>query len=233
MIAIAFPAVYRELQLEAHFYQRVFQLHQIKGLVFDIGANLGFTTQAFLDAGAERVVAVDPDAYNIAVLKEKFQRNPRVTILRAAASKAEGEVQIWQHQKDSALHTLEPRWKEVLGAHLYTTAVTVRAITLDNMVREFGMPDFLKIDVEGHEWMALQGLSGAPRLLSFELNLPEYREEGIACVRRLEQLNPAYHFKCISDFDWETHPWAAREQAIAFISQAKPGCYEVFCNLIN
>jgi hypothetical protein len=63
----------------------------------------------------------------------------------------------------------------------------VRVTTLDELIRRFGMPDFVKIDVEGLEGEVLAGLSRPPPALSFEY-LTAARDRALACVDRLETL---------------------------------------------
>lgn len=227
------PDTYQTLRHESRFYARLFHELKIQGIVFDIGANLGFTTQTFLDAGAEKVIAVEPDKYNIAILKRKFQKTPQVEIIKAAVSRHEGEAKIWLHKRDSALHTVENKWKHAIGDHCYRPTVTVRTITLDGMIREYGAPSYIKVDVEGHELMVLQGLSEPVFLISFEVNLPEYREEAISCIHYMEELSAPYNFKLASGFNWRSRMWKDASQAIRFLSKEERGCYEVFCRLSN
>ena len=57
----------------------------------------------------------------------------------------------------------------------------VELTTLDSLIGLYGMPDFIKIDVEGHELEVLKGLSKAPRCLSFEFT-PDFQNDVKACL---------------------------------------------------
>jgi len=46
----------------------------------------------------------------------------------------------------------------------------VPMLTLDTLIEQFGVPHFIKIDVEGYEEQVLSGLSFQPPLLSFEFH---------------------------------------------------------------
>lgn len=233
-LAVFSPGVYREVRREAQFYKALFHAHQVKGIVFDIGANLGFTTQAFLDGGAERVIAVEPDSFNIGVLRARFGRNPRVAVLPCAVSNMEGKTTLWRHTEDSALHTLEPKWMESVGSSHYEPASTIRTITLDGMIREYGMPSFVKVDVEGHEWGVLRGLGQAVPFLSFEVNLPEFEREMVECLQYLEKLSPDYLFQCHTGFEAPAEGWMVKHQAISVIkTQKQVRCWEIFAKLNN
>lgn len=217
------------LKQEAEFYKKLFREHQINGLVFDIGSNLGFTTQAFLDAGAERVVAVEPDPQNFAVLKIKFGHNPSITIISTAISDYEGEANLWLHQSDGALHTIGPKWKEFLGSGKYHEKINVRTTTLDRLIEEYGTPKFVKIDVEGHELMVLQKLSYPIPLLSFEANLPLFREEAIKCIQKLETVMPNAYFNFSIGYRWEWQKWRKGTELINEILKPRQVCVEIFC----
>ena len=65
--------------------------------------------------------------------------------------------------------------------------IAVEVVTLDALIARFGVPDFVKIDVEGAEPRVLAGVSRALPALSFEF-VPAARDMALACVERLEAL---------------------------------------------
>src|SRR5687767_2493667 len=84
----------RELQ----FYRKLLSGFAANDLIFDIGANDGTKADVFLRLGA-RVVAVDPDASNVEIMKRRFMvarlnRLP-LTIVQAAVSDVAGRSTMW------------------------------------------------------------------------------------------------------------------------------------------
>ena len=59
--------------------------------------------------------------------------------------------------------------------------------TLDVLIARYGSPAFIKLDVEGFEAEALQGLSQAAPALSFEFTTIQ-REVALACIERCSAL---------------------------------------------
>ena len=55
--------------------------------------------------------------------------------------------------------------------------------------KEFGLSYYIKIDVEGNELSSISGLSQAVPFLSFEVNLPEFRNNTIRCI---EHTKPSF-----------------------------------------
>ena len=128
-------------------------------VVIDVGAHLGTFTRIALMRGAGRVIAVEPDPVNAACFARTFAPEiaaGRVTLVAAAAWHSPGSLTF---ERGSASQT--GRVSDSEGDR----AVTVRAVTLDQIVEQSKVDrvDFIKMDIEGAERHAL---AGARRLLS-------------------------------------------------------------------
>jgi FkbM family methyltransferase len=198
---------------EIEFYRGVLKGLRRGALVFDVGANAGQKTDVFLRLGA-RVIAIEPDEQNQVVLREKFLRLRRtpmpVTVVGSAVSDRKGVEMMWIEKAGSALNTLNRKWADILresagrvGQQLdsgcFTQRRMVETTTLDEMIRRYGHPFYVKIDVEGHEARVLRGLLRPVPYLSCEVNLPEFLEEGVECVRLLGELSEHGEFNYAAD----------------------------------
>jgi FkbM family methyltransferase len=153
-------------------------------LVFDIGANIGEYTEVFVKLGA-RVVAVEPNEKLLPLLKT-IRPFDRVIVESVALGSVDGVADLHMCESDG-LSTLSNAWLNVAKNSerfqdvRWNRKVQVPVSTLDALIQRYGMPSFIKIDVEGYENQVLAGLSHAPRFLSFEINT-EFVETAVACI---------------------------------------------------
>jgi FkbM family methyltransferase len=178
---------------EVEFYKKTLLGFRKGNIIFDIGANEGFKTDIFLRLGA-RVVAVDPDDANQDILRQRFLKYrlvpKNVSIERRAVSDRITVKTMWIDAPGSAKNTLSRKWVETLrddqkrfGQPLqFRYKREVETTTLERLMETHGIPFFIKIDVEGHEPSVLHGLNRPVPYLSFEVNLPEFRAEGLQCI---------------------------------------------------
>lgn len=154
-------------------------------LVFDVGANVGNKTRVFLGLGA-RVVAFEPQADCVTELTARIGSRGDFTIEQCALGAKSGEATL-HVQASSGSSSLLESWGNRTIDH-----VKVPVRTMDEMIRKYGIPQYVKIDVEGYELEVLEGLSRCIPLLSFEYHRDN--EADVAkvhtCLRRLERFGP-------------------------------------------
>ena len=161
-------------------------------LCFDIGAHLGDRTGHFLALGA-RVVAVEPQPGALAVLRRLYGRDPRVTIIAAAAGAAPGEAELKLDPANPTVASLSPEWRAQVSRSPRFSGIRwresrrVAVTTLDAIIAEHGLPAFCKVDVEGFESAVLAGLSRPIPALSFEY-IPEAIAAAKAALARVAAL---------------------------------------------
>lgn len=168
-------------------------------LAFDIGAHVGNRSRALVAAGA-RVVALEPQALFHRFLARDLP--PGVTLLRAAAGRAEGEARLAISRLHPTVSSLAEGFADRMAAApgfgrvRWDGAETVPVTTLDALIAAHGRPRFVKIDVEGHEAEVLAGLSVPLPWIAFEA-LPATRDTTRAALDRLEALG-RYRFSAVA-----------------------------------
>ncbi|HOW36322.1 MAG TPA: FkbM family methyltransferase [Candidatus Omnitrophota bacterium] len=170
------------------------QLVKQGSLCFDIGANIGRKTDIFLKLGA-RVIAVEPNPECVGFLKRKYRFNKRVVIINKAMDSQEGEKDLYACEANS-LSSLSKEWIDETKAKgrykdfKWDKKMKVATTTLDQLVAEYGKPDYCKIDVEGYEINVLRGLTQPIPVISFEF-APENMGTMPECIKRLSDMGSA------------------------------------------
>ena len=164
-------------------------------LVFDIGANVGNRVQVFLEIGC-KVVAIEPQQECINELRRKFGTS--IDIIEKGLGEKEEEKTL--HISDTnTISSLSEEWiksvKETrFSKHEWNKTVQIKLTTMENLIRQFGVPKFCKIDVEGFELEVLKGLKQPVPGLSLEYTVPEQTDKLLQCIHYCNQLNPQYRY---------------------------------------
>lgn len=128
-------------------------------VVYDVGGNTGWDT---IDAAQKvtegHVYTFEPSQGNLPLLKRNIAANGfdnRVTVLEKAVG-ARSEILTFARYPKCELvnHVVTPENPAAFDALLYQMEI----ISLDDFVQLGNrLPDLIKIDIEGHEWPAIQG----------------------------------------------------------------------------
>ena len=199
------PADIRNEKKEIKFYQSFLTPCH---LIFDIGAYDGHKTEAFLTI-AKKVVSCEPDPGSFKILQTRFRnRREKVFLENKAVAEVQGEKRFLIHHPGSAFNTLSEEWKDTLEKDniekwnekiKFTEEKIVQSVTLDSLIEKYGVPQFIKIDVEGYEENVLKGLSQPVPYLSFEGLFPDGLTELRNCINRTEELYNSAEYSIAAD----------------------------------
>ncbi len=169
------------------------QLIPSGSLCFDVGANVGNRTKVFARL-ASRVIAVEPQGHCVKILSLLLPSRPQVEIVSKAIGANCGEIEMFI-SSSNMLSTVSRDWMELakstnrFGGDVWRASNKVSMITLDDLIVTYGLPAFIKIDVEGFELEVLKGLSKPVQAISFEF-VPERLTRAFDCINLLEALGP-------------------------------------------
>lgn len=139
-------------------------------LVYDVGAHCGSDTAHYLSLGY-RVLAIEADPTIAAGLRERFAHSiatDRLVVLNCGIAEIDGELPFYLCPKNSEWNSFRKGWAELRGAT--SRAVQIPTRRLETVLEEYGIPIFMKVDIEGMDGLCIRALDSGrrPRFVSFE-----------------------------------------------------------------
>lgn len=159
------------------------------GVFVDIGANVGYLSRAMLrDSSPSRVYAIEANPKLIPFLHQNLRRFSNVEIFPVALSDSEGKTTFYVG-KDSNVSSITEGYTARHHNHSVKWTSEIRAIEVDKTTGDllFGhLPkiDLVKIDIEGHELNALQGMEQLFSSQKIRCILFEYNPFAQRCAKR-------------------------------------------------
>ncbi len=157
-------------------------------LCFDVGANIGNRVSPLLELGA-KVVAVEPQESCYKILKLKFGK--KIEIVKNGLGESEC-IKDFHISNADVLSSFSEEWINSVKdfrfkEYNWDKVIKVEMTTLDKLIEKYGLPIFIKIDVEGYELDVLKGLTKPIRMISFEFTVPEQINRIIECIEQIEK----------------------------------------------
>jgi FkbM family methyltransferase len=191
-------------------------------LVFDIGSHVGDRIGSFRRLGA-RVVAVEPQPLCTRAIRAIYAGDDQVTLVEAACGAYAGNIRLHVNSRNPTISTVSAHFLQAANgadgwAHeVWDDEIDVRCVTLDSLLNRYGVPTFVKIDVEGFEDAVLAGLNRPLPALSFEFTTIE-RALARRCVDRLTSLGfDGFDVALGDDTSFAFGEWVSAERITAHL----------------
>lgn len=133
-------------------------------VIFDIGANTGEYTAKLIEIsncikGEAEIHIFEPAQSCFNILMEKFSKTSGLFLNKKAVSKINGTAEIFYDKPLSGLASLYKRNLQAYSISMDHSEI-VETIRLDSYIEKKGINhiNLLKIDIEGHEMAAFEGL---------------------------------------------------------------------------
>ncbi|MES2725887.1 MAG: FkbM family methyltransferase [Bacteroidota bacterium] len=204
-------------------------------LCFDGGANIGKRTKVLLEAGY-KVIAIEPQPECINTLQKLQTQYKGLTVMQNVLS-TQNETLTMFVSNVNEVSTLSKEFIEVYSYQKYINwnqTLIVKAITLDSLIADKGMPFFCKLDLENHELAALKGLTQCIPLISFEFNKP-LMHNSILCIDYLSALgNYEFNVSYKENFILASKNWLNKSDMIVWCNAMPADILtgEIFARLV-
>jgi len=178
-------------------------------LIFDVGVYDGADSAYYLHKGF-RVVGIEANPLLIPQLGRRFGEQiatGRYTLLNVAVAAEDGEGSFWVCDDVPPRSSQHRALANYAGARYHEVKVNTRAF--GSIIREFGTPFYLKVDIASSDHLCMGGFDQPPPFISLELGAEQMGEQ---VVERLQKLGYD-RFKIISQLSFR--------QPTALLARAK------------
>jgi FkbM family methyltransferase len=151
-------------------------------MFFDIGANIGNWALENIN-NCDKIISIEASPVTFNKLINNCNNN-KITLLNyAVCNNSRNDIIFYQAQWD-VLSTINKSWLTSETSRFYKhpyTEITCKTIGIDNLIETYGLPELIKIDVEGGEYECISSLTQKIDLLCFEW-ASETNEITIKCI---------------------------------------------------
>jgi FkbM family methyltransferase len=192
-------------------------------LCFDIGANVGAWAKANL-ANFDKIICVeaDPGTYNTLVSLQSEKIEP---INYAICDNSGQDITFYSCTTANTISTLNKAWlaDPMSRFHKYPyKEIQCKTKTIDDLLDMYGVPDLIKVDVEGGEYSCISSLKRKVPFLCFEW-ASEVNNITFQCLDHLASLGFTHFFVQFQDnYTFRPTEYTTLENVKAILNKTTP-----------
>lgn len=168
-------------------------------MYFDIGSNVGNWSLANINQ-CNKIISIEASPITFGALTQNCNKD-NIILLNYAVCNNNGNDITFYHADSHTLSTINKEWLTAETSRFYNCGyreITCKTITIDNLIEQYGLPDLIKIDVEGGEYECVSSLTQKVKLLCFEW-ASETNEITFKCIEYLSNLGYTHFYIQMQD----------------------------------
>ena len=194
-------------------------------LLFDIGANIGAWANTNYTP-TTRIVCVEASPTTFLALKVNTA-GKNIECLNYAASNSTDATVNFFDSSTNTLSTLDESWLNDPSSRFFKCTtykkIEVKSITLDKLIEDYGIPDLLKVDVEGAENIVLKSLTKKVPVLCFEW-AAEWNTKTVEAIHHLISLGyKQFHIQTADNYTYRPASYELNEETVLSSISSKKG----------
>lgn len=159
-------------------------------MYFDIGSNIGKWALENISL-CDKIISVEASPITFLKLKDNCEKNSKIILLNYAVCNNNFQDITFYHADADTISTLNKEWltdkKSRFYNHTTYKEIICKTTTLDKLIELYGLPELIKIDVEGGEYECISSLTQKVNLICFEW-ASELNDITIKCLNHLSNL---------------------------------------------
>jgi FkbM family methyltransferase len=171
-------------------------------MFFDIGAHVGRWSLDNL-SNASKIISVEADPQTFGSLVATCRGKTNIICENYAVCDNSGaDITFYRSTSTSVISTINRNWLTDPSSRFNNypfEEIKCKTITIDSLIEKYGIPELIKIDVEGGEFQCIRSLTQKVKHLCFEW-ASETNEITIKCLDYLQALGFTRFFLQQGDF---------------------------------
>lgn len=184
-------------------------------LCFDIGANIGKKSKLFLSLNA-KVIAFEPQTKCFKYLDKINHPNFEYYPFGVGSKNEQKQLHLANHIEVATFSNKMIDFYTTKSIK-WNNKEEVQVKKLDTLIKEFGLPDFCKIDTEGYELDILLNLNHKIKMIEFEFN-EAFIEDTLKIISILDKKNTVFNCTLNEKPRFKLENWVKANKMIKYIN---------------